>query len=219
VEAGDFLFPINPTIFIIMNIVANIAKLAPATGFLLMVLLISINLYVLKKIGIQVSAGGTRKPGKIKWIYPVFAVFFLLFPIEILKPLYGFSLLPKVLTSILFNSVLIRLTGVLAVVISVFILKITLNHFGTSLRFGLNENNTGKLVTTGIFSYSRNPFFLSLLLFFTGTALVFPSLFFLTFAISAFAGIHFSILKEEKFMYKVYDEEYRKYVAKVRRYF
>jgi protein-S-isoprenylcysteine O-methyltransferase Ste14 len=41
----------------------------------------------------------------------------------------------------------------------------------------------------------------------------------LTFAVSAFAGIHFSILKEEKFMYKVYDEEYRKYVAKVRRYY
>jgi len=197
----------------------NIAELTPATGFLLLVLLISINLYVLKKIGIQVSAGGTRKPGNIKWIYPVFAVFFLLFLTEIFNPLYGFSLLPKVLTSFLFNSVLIRLTGVLAVVISVFILKITLNHFGTSLRFGLNENNTGKLVTTGIFSRSRNPFFLSLLFFFTGTALVFPNLFFLTFAVSAFAGIHFSILKEEKFMYKVYDEEYRKYVAKVRRYF
>jgi len=60
---------------------------------------------------------------------------------------------------------------------------------------------------------------LSLLLFFTGTALVFPNFFFITFAVCAFAGIHFSILKEEKFLYLVYDEEYKNYTAKVRRYF
>jgi protein-S-isoprenylcysteine O-methyltransferase Ste14 len=201
-----------------MNVLMNIAELTPASGFLLLVLLISINLYVLKKIGIQVSATRTRNPGNIKWIYPVFAVFFLLFLVEITRPLHGFSIFPEVLTSFLFNSVLIRFTGVLAVVFSVFILKITLNHFGTSLRFGLNENNTGKLVTTGIFSRSRNPFFLSLLLFFVGTLLIFPNLFFLIFAISAFIGIHFSILKEEKFLYTVYNEEYKNYVAKVRRY-
>jgi protein-S-isoprenylcysteine O-methyltransferase Ste14 len=39
------------------------------------------------------------------------------------------------------------------------------------------------------------------------------------FAVSAFAGIHFSILKEEKFLQKVYGEEYADYAAKVRRYF
>ena len=113
-----------------------------------------------------------------------------------LQAFYCFSLLPKVLTSFLFDSVVIRLTGVLVVVISVFIMKITLNHFGTSLRFGLNENNTGKLVKTGVFSRSRNPFFLSLLLFFTGTAMIFPNFFFLIFAVSALAGVHFSILKK-----------------------
>ncbi len=202
-----------------MIVLTNIAELTPAAGFVLLVLLIFFNSLELKKKGVRVSDVGTSKPSNIKWFYPVFVIFFLLFLTEIFKPLYGLSLLPTVMTSILFESVVIRLTGVFGVFLSVYILKITLNHFGTSLRFGLNENNTGKLVKTGVFSRSRNPFFLSLLLFFTGTAMIFPNLFFLIFAVSALAGIHFSILKEEIFMYKVYDEEYKKYSAKVRRYF
>jgi protein-S-isoprenylcysteine O-methyltransferase Ste14 len=202
-----------------MNVLTNIAELTPSAGFVLLVSLIFFNSFKLKKIGVQVNAAGNRKPGNIKWFYPVFAFFFLLFLTEITMPLHGFSLLPEVLTNFLFDSVLIRITGVLAIFLSVYLMKTTLKHFGNSLRFGLNENNKGKLMKTGVFSRSRNPFFLSLLLFFNGIALIFPNLFFLAFTLSAFAGIHFSILKEEKFMYKVYDEEYKKYVTKVHRYF
>jgi protein-S-isoprenylcysteine O-methyltransferase Ste14 len=202
-----------------MNIITKIAELIPGAGFVLLVLLIFFNSFKLKKRGVRVAAAGTRKPGNIKWFYPVFSIFQLLFLTEIFNPLFGLTFLPTILTSFLFNSVLIRLTGVLIVFLSVYLMRTTLKHFGISLRFGLNENNTGKLVTTGVFAWSRNPFFLSLLLFFAGTALVLPSLFFILFVTTAFAGIHFSILKEEKFMQKVYAEEYTSYAAKVRRYF
>ena len=197
----------------------NLAEFTPAAGFVLLVLLILFNSFELRKTGVQVSAAGTRKPGHIKWLYPVFAFLLLLFLTEIFNPLYGFYLLPKVLQSFLFNSDLIRLTGALVVLFSVYLMKTTLKDFGNSLRFGMNENNIGKLVTNGIFARSRNPFFLSLLLFFTGTTLIFPNLFFLFFAISAFIGIHFSILKEEKFLQKVYGDEYFEYCRRVRRYF
>lgn len=197
----------------------NIADLTPVTGFTLLIFLISINSVLLKKRGVKVSSVTTKKPGLRKWSYPVFVFLLLLFIAEISNPLIGFSLLPKYLNDFLIDSLLIRIAGTFTVFLSVFVLKTTLQHFGNSLRFGLNENNTGKLVITGVFVRSRNPFFLSLLLFFVGTALVFPSLFFLFFAVSAFAGIHFSILKEEKFLQKVYGEEYADYAAKVRRYF
>lgn len=202
-----------------MNVLEKLADLTPAAGFVLLVLLIFFKSFELKKTGVRISAAGTRKTGNIKWFYPVFVIFLLLFLTEIFNPLYGFSLLPKVVRSFFFNSVLIRLTGVLVVFLSVYLMKTTLKHFGNSLRFGMNENNTGKLVTTGIFARSRNPFFVSLLLFFTGTTLIFPNLFFLLFAVSAFIGIHFSILKEEKFLLKVYGDEYLTYQQKVRRYF
>ena len=177
-----------------MNVLEKLADLTPATAFVLMVLLIFFKSFELKKTGVRVKAAGTSKIGNIKWFYPVFVIFILLFLTEIFNPLYGFSLLPKILTCFLFDSVILRLTGVLVVFLSVYLMKTTLKHFGYSLRFGMNENNTGKLVTNGIFARSRNPFFLSLLLFFTGTALIFPNLFFLFFAVSAFIGVHFSIL-------------------------
>ena len=200
-------------------VLSYITDLTPATGFVLLVLLIYFKSSELKNTGVRVSAAGTRKPGHIKWLYPIFAFLLLLFLTEIFNPLYGFLLLPKVLQSFLFNSDLIRLTGVIFVFLSVYLMKTTLKDFGNSLRFGMNENNTGKLVTNGIFARSRNPFFLSLLLFFTGTALVFPNFFFLFFALTAFSGVHFSILKEEKFLKQVYGAEYLTYQQKVRRYF
>ncbi len=202
-----------------VNILNNIADLTPATGFFLLIFFIIENSVLLKNKGVKTTFRGAMKSGKIKWIYPFFAVSLLLFITEITLPIFGFSLLPKIFTDFLIDSVFFRITGIIAIFLSLILMKTTLLHFGISLRFGLNEKNTGKLVTTGIFALSRNPFFLSLLLFFTGTALIFPNAFFLVFAVSAFAGIHFSILREEKFLQKVYDEEYSDYCRKVRRYF
>ncbi|MGM0620026.1 MAG: methyltransferase family protein, partial [Bacteroidota bacterium] len=103
--------------------------------------------------------------------------------------------------------------------ISLIFMALTLHHFKTSLRFGLNENNRGKLITTGIFSFSRNPFFFSIIIYFLGTALVFPNWFFIGFAVLAIVSIHLFILKEEKFMEEHFGESYLKYQQKVRRYF
>jgi protein-S-isoprenylcysteine O-methyltransferase Ste14 len=99
------------------------------------------------------------------------------------------------------------------------LMLITLVHFKTSLRFGMSSSNKGDLITTGIFSFSRNPFFLSLNLYFTGQAMVFPAIVFIGFALMAVAGIHFFILKEEKFLIIFYGESYTSYQKKVRRYF
>ena len=201
-----------------MNTVTNIANLTPATGFLLIIFFIAANSVSLKKKGVRFNSA-QKSTVKIRGVYLLLAGLQLVFVIEIFRPLYGFSMFPEVATNVLFNSNFLRVAGVLAIFFSVYLMKTTLQHFGASLRFGLNEINVGKLVTTGVFARSRNPFFLSLLLFFTGTALTFPSLFFIAFAIAAFAGIHFSILKEERFLLKVYGDEYREYRCKVRRYF
>jgi protein-S-isoprenylcysteine O-methyltransferase Ste14 len=202
-----------------VKILIKIAELTPATGFFLLIFLISTNSVLLKKRGVKITVPENRKSGKIKWIYPFFAISLLLFFSEIFKPVFGFSFLPSVATNLLIENPFNRIAGTIAVFLSVYLMRTTLQHFGTSLRFGMNENNTEKLVTNGVFARSRNPFFLSLLLYFCGTALVFPNLFFLIFAISAFAGIHFSILKEEKFLKQVYGDEYFEYCRKVRRYF
>jgi protein-S-isoprenylcysteine O-methyltransferase Ste14 len=88
-----------------------------------------------------------------------------------------------------------------------------------SLRFGLNKSNLGKLVTSGIYAWSRNPFFLAINCLFVGISLVFPTPFFITISLLTLVSIHLFILKEERFMHKNYGEEYKNYAKTVRRYF
>jgi len=88
-----------------------------------------------------------------------------------------------------------------------------------SLRFGLDPNNLGELVTSGIFAFSRNPFFVSILFQFSGIALVYPTPYFVGIAVLSIIFIHIFILKEERFMLDNYGQEYKAYRKKVRRYF
>ncbi|MDX1284503.1 MAG: isoprenylcysteine carboxylmethyltransferase family protein, partial [Draconibacterium sp.] len=128
------------------------------------------------------------------------------------------SPLPAFFSEPIFKSEFLKIIGALLVLLSQILLAFTLIHFQKSLRFGLNSANTGKLVTTGIFSISRNPFFLSLNIYFLGTAIYKPSIFFMAITFAAIIAIHFFILKEEKFMKENYGNEYKKYTKKVRRY-
>jgi protein-S-isoprenylcysteine O-methyltransferase Ste14 len=127
--------------------------------------------------------------------------------------------LPDFVTKSLHNFQWLRFAGAILIFISLAFWVLTLLDFRFSLRFGLDEKNLGKLITTGIFSRSRNPFFLSIDLFFTGLALFHPSIFFLGMAALTLVSIHFFILKEEKFLRKHYGEAYKKYQEKTGRYF
>ncbi|WP_167611291.1 methyltransferase family protein [Maribellus sediminis] len=189
----------------------------PFAGFLLLVLILISRVIHLRKQGIQLSSVAGRKN---KLIIPVFALIFLFWLYEIVKPVFHISvnILPAALTQKLFDSQILIITGSILILASLILWTITLIHFKTSLRFGLDNTNNGKLVTSGIFSVSRNPFFLSLDAYFLGTAMVFFNLFFMVFTILALVGIHFFILKEEHFLAENYGEEYKEYQQKTRRY-
>ena len=198
-----------------------VSEIIPIAGFLVLIFLISGRIIALKRNDINVSSG-TRYTGKTKFIlYSIFLLILLLFLFETIKPVYpiSFSLLPKTCTNLLVDSLLMKIVGILFIAFALVFLSLALLHFKTSLRFGLDEKNKGQLITFGVFSISRNPFFVSLDLYFAGVAIVLPSLFFISFAILALVSIHIFILKEEKFMLKVYGEEYEKYLKNVRRYF
>jgi protein-S-isoprenylcysteine O-methyltransferase Ste14 len=195
-------------------------EIFPFSGFLVLIFLISERIFYLKRNGIKVSSE-TRSSSKTKVIlYPVFLLILLLFLFESIKPVFqiSFSILPETLTNPLADSLLLKIAGVLLIVIALGFLWLTLHHFKKSLRFGLDEKTPGQLICSGVFSISRNPFFLSLDLYFAGVVLVLTNLFFVGFAILVLVSIHFFILKEEKFMLKVYGEEYEKYTQNVRRY-
>ncbi|MFW5773841.1 MAG: methyltransferase family protein, partial [Tangfeifania sp.] len=192
-------------------------EIIPFAGLLVLIVLISGKIFLLKKRGVKVNANNETPPRIMLLLYPVFFLLLLVWLLELAKPVFQiqFSILNQQLTTLLAISVFLEISGAFLIVLSLILMALTLHHFKTSLRFGLNENNRGELVTNGIFAHSRNPFFLSVILYFLGTALVFPAWFFIGFAILAIVSIHLFILKEEKFMQQHYGESYREYRKKV----
>jgi protein-S-isoprenylcysteine O-methyltransferase Ste14 len=196
----------------------SVFSYVPLIGFLLLIIVLIIKILVVRNKGIRISSGSGIKSN---WLTILFIIPFFLLLFEIFKPLFfnSFSILPKLITNPLFDSYLIKIAGSFLVLISLILWIITLFHFKSSLRFGLDENNFGKLITNGIFQFSRNPFFLAIDFYFVGIAFLKPNIFFIGFAILAIGIIHFFILKEEKHMKKVYKDEYENFTKNVRRYF
>jgi len=85
-------------------------------------------------------------------------------------------------------------------------------HIG--LPSGKHELRTG-----GIYSISRNPMYASFIFLNTATFLYLPSILLLVVMIYGMVVHHFVILGEEKYLESEFGEEYRKYKAKVSRYF
>lgn len=194
-------------------------EMFPFAGFVLLSILILGRVISLKKRGVKVSSN--NKPAGIKYIlYPLFILLFLIWLLELAKPVFSisFSVFNNELSRSLTNQLWLKIAGASVILLSVLFMALTLHHFKTSLRFELNKKNQGMLITSGIFSVSRNPFFLSIILYFIGVALVFPGWFFIGFVILAIISIHFFILKEERFLREVYQDEYKTYSERVRRY-
>lgn len=94
----------------------------------------------------------------------------------------------------------------------------TLISFGDSFRVGIDEEKPDRLVTTGMFCFSRNPIYVCFDSFFCGLFLIHRNVA-IAVAVIVFALlIHRQILREEKFLCSHYGAEYEEYFRKVRRY-
>ncbi|MCL2156830.1 MAG: isoprenylcysteine carboxylmethyltransferase family protein [Methanobrevibacter sp.] len=108
--------------------------------------------------------------------------------------------------------------GVILCYIGLAIFLYALISFGNSWRVGIDNNNQGELVTTGIFKYSRNPIFLFMDIYFIGITIAFPTLIFIFMTIIFVFGSHKQILNEEKHLAEIYNEDYLNYKKQTRRY-
>ena len=193
----------------------------PFLSFLILFLMIFGQSIHQKEKGVSVNSK-VKKSAFAKYIlYPIFILIFMLLIFQLIKPAFQIShpILPGLLSTNLTESKLFQISGVLFIALSLVFMGLTLRTFKSSLRFGMDSHNLGKLITNGIFSISRNPFFVSLELYFIGTTLLLPNPFFIGITLLTIVSIHFFILKEEKFLQRNYRNEYKNYTKKVRRYF
>jgi len=106
----------------------------------------------------------------------------------------------------------------------VFLIPANLIIVPAYLSMGLITNiglPTGKhaLRTNGIYAISRNPMYASFFFMNTATFLFLPSLLLLVVMLYGMIVHHFIIIGEEKFLENEFGDEYRKYKARVPRYF
>jgi protein-S-isoprenylcysteine O-methyltransferase Ste14 len=87
-----------------------------------------------------------------------------------------------------------------------------------SWRIGVCGNEKNELITSGVYRFSRNPYFLSFDCVLIGMVFYAGSLVILIPAIITILFFNILILKEEKYLEKQHGDVYRKYKQQVRRY-
>ncbi|MHB8139074.1 MAG: methyltransferase family protein [Smithellaceae bacterium] len=174
----------------------------------------------LARKGTVVFRLGSGKKGLSAFLEKSFLIFFPLWLFEIFIHSLHIDLqfLPPVLVNPLIHNQVLWLVGAVMICIGILVFSLALISFKTSWRVGIDTVAPGGLITTGIFSLSRNPIFLSMNMYFLGTFLIYSNPFFLlSFMCMAF-GFHFQIRHEETFLLQEYGNGYSNYMTQVRRY-
>jgi protein-S-isoprenylcysteine O-methyltransferase Ste14 len=116
------------------------------------------------------------------------------------------------------NYLIIKYVG-FALVTSGFVLGIlALITMKNSWRVGIKYGQKTDLVTTGIYRFSRNPYFFSYDILILGYILIFPSIILIILYLALVFVFHNMILEEEKYLQSVHGDSYLDYKRKVNRY-
>ena len=180
--------------------------------FALFVVIVLIRAAILRRRGIRVLVFGQTDKSDFILVPLVLAIAYTALAKTFGLPIWNILIRP------FWNSEIPGWFGLALCVTAAIGFALTLISFGASFRVGIDENKPDKLITSGMFSLSRNPIYVCFLLFLTGLFIVHRNIV-IAVGIALFAAaIHRQILREEKFLLSHYDEEYRDYQKKVRRY-
>lgn len=164
-----------------------------------------------RRKGIQTDQIGKGKVDFVKFIEVTMKIITIIVPIaEIISILLNTSVLP----------VWVRIVGICIAVTGVAVFITSVVTMRDSWRAGVSKTDKTELVTSGIYSFSRNPAFLGFDLVYIGILLMFFNL--ILFIISVFGVVifHLQIVNvEEDFLIDTFREEYINYKKKVCRYF
>ena len=163
-----------------------------------------------KKKGIKTTQIGSGKTGFVKWVECTMMLStVLVVVVELISIILGTTLLPP----------WARWLGVGFAAVGVVVFITAIITMRDSWRAGVPKSEKTKLVTSGIFSISRNPAFLGFDLVYLGILLMFFN--WVLFAVSIFAALmfHLQIVNvEEDFLLESFGEDYLNYRKKVNRY-
>jgi protein-S-isoprenylcysteine O-methyltransferase Ste14 len=126
--------------------------------------------------------------------------------------------LPTVSGQALCHSEMVSWVGVLFCLTGLVLVLLSLVSFGKSFRVGIDTDQPDKLVTTGIFAFSRNPIYVAFGFVLLGQFMVFPNWILLVYMVAAIWLFHRQVSREEEYLRNHYGQPYSEYCARVRRY-
>jgi protein-S-isoprenylcysteine O-methyltransferase Ste14 len=125
---------------------------------------------------------------------------------------------PLVIESRFFEFEALSWMGIASCTFGLTLMLWSLTSFGKSFRVGIDNDRPDKLITTGIFTVSRNPIYVAFAFVLLGEFLIFPNWILLAYVAGGFWLFHRQVLLEENALKKIYGEEYAHYCQRVRRY-
>lgn len=173
--------------------------------------------YILKMIrqrkqGIITDRMGKGKKSKKTFIIEIFlkAITYILAAIQLVSIASNASLIENMICRYIGLSI-----SALGTVIFIDAMATMKNNW----RAGVDETQSTNMVTKGIYKISRNPAFLGFDLLYFGLALAFSNIVLILISLLGIIILHYQILEEEKYLQKVFDQEYMKYKKITPRYF
>ncbi|HET9741756.1 MAG TPA: isoprenylcysteine carboxylmethyltransferase family protein [Terriglobales bacterium] len=183
--------------------------LAALTILLLLAMVIT-RLLLVKRQGIAAMKFG--ETNKTDFLIPPFALFYFYI---IFAAAFDF---PTLSDRQMFHYGPVEWIGVAFCVAGLSLLLSSLISFGSSFRVGIDTSRPDKLITTGVFKYSRNPIYAAFAFVLVGEFLVFLNWILLVYVVAGFWLLHRQVLREEEYLTSHYGEEYAQYRRRVRRY-
>jgi len=145
-----------------------------------------------------------------------------LFYIELAMKISTYSVVVVEILSIVMKTSIypssIRVTGIVLGICGNILFSLAVWTMRDSWRAGIFQNEKTEIITTGIYSISRNPAFLGFYFVYLGILLLFFNWVLLIFSCFAAALLHLQVLQEEAFLPSVFGSSYIDYRNTVRRY-
>lgn len=182
-------------------------------GALTIVLLLGmvwVRVLLMRRKGIKAMNFG--RIDKKDFLIPPFALFYFYI---VFAAAFNF---PTVSRQELSHSAIVSWVGVLFCLAGLFLLFLSLVSFGKSFRVGIDHDHPDKLVTTGIFAFSRNPIYVAFGFVLLGQLLVFSNWILLVYLVAAIGLFHRQVLREEENLRNHHGQQYSEYCDRVRRY-
>ena len=113
---------------------------------------------------------------------------------------------------------IINLIGILGLIISLGVFISGFNLFNSYAEDPNPSSSSKRLIQTGVFAYTRNPIYLSFVIFFISMFLIFENIVYLLSAAGLSIWLHhWVILLEEEYLLNKFSDEFKRYKSAVNR--